>query len=55
MESRRTFCGFSGSVWQKGIKWLMEKDTKLDMERLGNVPKRKPAKVIDFKAYVHGK
>ncbi len=28
---------------------------KLDMERLGIVPKRKPAKVIDFKAYVHRK
>lgn len=28
---------------------------KLDMGRLGIVPKRKPAKVIDFKAYVHRK
>ena len=32
-----------------------KKDTKLDMERLGIVPKRKSAKVIDFKAYVHRK
>ena len=28
---------------------------KLDMERLGIIPKRKPAKVIDFKAYIHRK
>ncbi len=45
----------SGKRLAKGIKWLMEKDTKLDMERLGIVPKRKSAKVIDFKAYVHRK
>ena len=28
---------------------------KLDMERLGIIPKRKPAKVIDFKQYVEMK
>lgn len=43
-----------GSVWQKE-QVAEEKDTKLDMERLGMSPKRKPAKVIDFKAYVHRK
>ena len=37
----------------------LEKDTgypselfKLDMERLGIIPKRKPAKVIDFTRYI---